>query len=289
MMEAPIEIRELPLALIAPDPAQPRTEFEAEALRALAVSIRQDGLIEPLVVRPVFGRWLLIAGERRWRAALLAGLERVPCVIRNVDADRAFELALIENGLREELTPLEEAAAYRRLMVERAMTAFEVAARVKREPAYVEFRLRLLNLRPEYQDAVRRKILPLPQAADLARLPPEQQPAVFKMYVAGRDANEVARVISALVEAARQPALPMEPEVQWAGDRLERVLRSMAHQLGACYSKRDLELLGWATRGHAECNLQLIGLLIKQLGQLQEALRKAKARRAVRADEAQSA
>ena len=248
------------------------------------MSIQRDGLIEPLVVRPTFGKWTLIAGERRWRAAKLAGVERVPCLIRwDVDADRAFELALAENLLREHLTPLEEAAAFRRLMTRYGLSLLEAAARVKKEAAYLEFRLRLLNLRVEYQDALKRKILTLPQAADLARVPAEDQPAVFGMYRAGRDANEVARVISAMLERQAQTELPVDAgEARQASDRFRKLLDEIAVKLGRCYSRKELELLGWVLDGSVDRNLEMLGLIIKQLRQLEEHLRKARARRAVR-------
>src|SRR2546426_10248404 len=219
--EPTTEMRELPVAQITPDPEQPRTESDGAGLQELALSIQRDGLIEPLVVRPTFPKWTLIAGERRWRAAKLAGVERVPCLIRwDVDADRAFELALAENLLREHLTPLEEAAAFRRLMTRYGLSLLEAAARVEKGAAYLEFRLRLLNLRVEYQDALKRKILSLPQAADLARVPAEQQPVVFRLYQQGRDANEVARVVTAMLEREAQTELPVDAgEARQASDR----------------------------------------------------------------------
>lgn len=106
---------------------------------------------------------------------------------------------------------------------------------------------------------------------------------MFKLYRTGRDVNEVARVITAMIEAQKQPELPIDAKaVSSVGDRFGRVLKRMAAQLGACYSRRDLELLGWVFDEHADRNLQLVDLLVRQLGQVQDALRKAKARRSVR-------
>src|SRR5690242_4178114 len=115
---------------IVPNPEQPRRHFDEEALQALADSIGRHGLLQPLVVRRAAGRYELIAGERRLRAAMRAGLARVPIVVRDAPAEDRLELALIENLQRENLSPLEEAEAYRHLMDEYALTQEEIAARV---------------------------------------------------------------------------------------------------------------------------------------------------------------
>jgi ParB/RepB/Spo0J family partition protein len=274
----------LPVSAIRPDPKQPRHVFDEQALKELARSILNDGLQQyPIVRRADDGQYVLVAGERRWRACQLAGLTEIPCVVRDVDEARAFELAIIENVLRENLTPLEEAQAYDRLMRERGLTLEQLAQLVRKSIAYVEYRVRLLNLREEYRDALRRGILSLPQACDLARVPHEQQPVVFRMYRAGRDANDVARVITALLERQTQMELPVDPgEARQASDRLRKVLNEIAAKLGRCYSRKDLELLGWVLDGSVDRNLEMLRLVMKQLRQLEEHLRKAKARRAVR-------
>ncbi|MDQ4041738.1 MAG: ParB/RepB/Spo0J family partition protein, partial [Actinomycetota bacterium] len=111
--EAPSEeLRSLPVDAIAPNPNQPRTRFDGEALTALAASLRERGVLQPVLVRPRHGGgWELIAGERRWRAAQLAGLETIPAIIRPDDDAASLELALIENMAREDLNPVEEARA----------------------------------------------------------------------------------------------------------------------------------------------------------------------------------
>src|SRR5919108_4269527 len=109
--------REVPVESVSPNPRQPRTHFDAEALQELAESIRLHGVLQPLLVRPqADGKYELIAGERRWRAAQLAGLKRVPVVVRTSDNRASLEMALIENLQREDIGPIESARAYRRLM-----------------------------------------------------------------------------------------------------------------------------------------------------------------------------
>ncbi|HKT13522.1 MAG TPA: ParB/RepB/Spo0J family partition protein, partial [Terriglobia bacterium] len=121
---------QIPLNLIDPNPFQPRTQLPEEALEELAQSIRSSGLIQPILLRPAGERYQLVAGERRWRAAAKAGLERVPAVIREIDDTEALELALAENLLREALNPLEIARAYERLQQEFHLTHEQIAERL---------------------------------------------------------------------------------------------------------------------------------------------------------------
>jgi ParB family chromosome partitioning protein len=131
---------------IVPNPDQPRRHFDEDALAALADSIRRHGLLQPLVVRRIAGRYELIAGERRLRAAMRAGLERVSVIVREARAEDRLELALIENLQRENLTPLEEAEAYRSLTDQYGFTQEEIAERVGKSRPAVTNALRLLNL-----------------------------------------------------------------------------------------------------------------------------------------------
>jgi ParB family chromosome partitioning protein len=121
------EIREIEIDLIQPGQQQPRTFFDEAKLEELAQSIRTTGIIQPLLVRPRGGLFELVAGERRWRAAQIAGLVRVPAIIREIPDDRLLEFALVENIQRQELNPIEEANAYRRLIDLLGLTQDEVA------------------------------------------------------------------------------------------------------------------------------------------------------------------
>jgi len=131
---------------IFPNPAQPRIRFEETALQELAASIREQGILQPLLVRRVPGGYELVAGERRLRAARMAGLERIPVLCRRVEDDRKLELALIENIQRENLNPIEEAQAYRELQSTNKYTQEEVARRVGKDRATVANSIRLLSL-----------------------------------------------------------------------------------------------------------------------------------------------
>ena len=150
------QLREIDIDRILPNSHQPRKNFAEDALNELADSIREHGVIQPIVVSPLDdGFFQLIAGERRWRASQRAGLLRVPAVVREAGIHDALELALIENLQREDLNPMEEAQAYERLITDFGMTQEEVARRVGKNRATVANMLRLLRLPPEVQQWLR--------------------------------------------------------------------------------------------------------------------------------------
>jgi ParB family transcriptional regulator, chromosome partitioning protein len=137
---------ELPIDSITPNPNQPRKDFDDKALRELSASLRQSGVLQPVVVRRLGEGYQLVVGERRWRAARLAGITRIPAVIREASDAESLELALVENLLREDLNPMEEAEAYQRLLAEFGWTQEELAQRVARDRSSVANCLRLLKL-----------------------------------------------------------------------------------------------------------------------------------------------
>ncbi|HEX5526754.1 MAG TPA: ParB/RepB/Spo0J family partition protein [Solirubrobacterales bacterium] len=144
------ELRELPVALIKPNPSQPRTKFDEEALAGLAASIESSGIVQPLLVRPLpDGSYELVAGERRWRAAQQAGLDKVPAVVRDQAEAERLQAALIENMVREDLNPVEEAKACAALVEDLGLTKEELARRVGRSRPAVSNLIRLLELPDE--------------------------------------------------------------------------------------------------------------------------------------------
>lgn len=153
---APPTERRVPVADIRPNPRQPRRFFDEERIADLAESIRQQGVLQPLVVRKLEQGYELIIGERRLRAAQRAGLDRVPVVVKEVSDTDSLEMALIENIQREELTPIEEALAYRQLIEEFHLTQEEVATRVGKSRPVVTNLLRVLTLPEEIQQAIER-------------------------------------------------------------------------------------------------------------------------------------
>ncbi|HKG03413.1 MAG TPA: ParB/RepB/Spo0J family partition protein [Conexibacter sp.] len=148
--EEPEELRQVAVELIGPNPHQPRRHFDEEALTALAGSLEERGVLQPVLVRPLpGGRYELIAGERRWRAAKIAGLEQIPAIVRHHDDAASIELAVIENMAREDLNPLEEARACLALVDELGLTREDVGRRVGRSRVAVSNLIRLLDLPDE--------------------------------------------------------------------------------------------------------------------------------------------
>jgi len=167
---------ELPIDAITPNPKQPRKDFDDKALRDLAESLKQSGLLQPVVVRRVGEAYQLVVGERRWRAAKMAGIERIPAVVREASDAQSLELALVENLLREDLNPMEEAEAYQRLLAEFAWTQEDLAQRVARDRSSIANCLRLLKLPDVIQADLRSGRLTMGHARALLSLdsPAEQ-------------------------------------------------------------------------------------------------------------------
>jgi len=150
---------EIPVDRLSPNPFQPRRSFTEEGLEQLADSIRHHGILQPIVVRPSGDGYQLIAGERRWRAAQIAGLQRIPAVVRELDDPGMVQVALIENLQREDLNPIEEASAYRRLMDEFNMTQEQLSSAIGRSRPAIANAVRLLNLPEAIQKAVEERRL----------------------------------------------------------------------------------------------------------------------------------
>jgi ParB family chromosome partitioning protein len=221
----------LDLDLIRPNPRQPRQDFDETALEALAGSLKDDGVLQPIVVRPAgSGRFEIVAGERRWRAAQRAGLLKVPAMVRDVPEDRRLELALIENLQREGLNPIEEAQAYRALLDEFGWTQQELATKVGRQRATVANSLRLLGLPRPVQDRVRAGAISMGHARALAAV----EDGALQTEIAGRIEREglsvrqveqlVQRQATSKASAAATPAAVRDPNVVSAEQNLQRAL-----------------------------------------------------------------
>src|SRR5215472_4304259 len=187
------ELARLPLDLLQKGKYQPRTDMRPESLQELADSIKAQGVIQPIVVRPVgtpaageSQRYEIIAGERRWRAAQMAGLGEIPAVIRHIPDEAAIAVALIENIQRENLNPLEEARALERLISEFELTHQQAAEAVGRSRATVTNLLRLLELAPEVCERVERREIEMGHARALLPLPNRKQQAEIATVVATR-------------------------------------------------------------------------------------------------------
>src|SRR6267378_2693048 len=169
------DLMELDIDRIDPAEGQPRNVFKENALEELAQSIRHNGIIQPLVVRRSGDRFQIIAGERRWRAAHKAGLHTVPCIVKDVSDEHTLELSLIENIQREELNPIEEANAYRRLLERGDLTQEDVSQRVGKTRSSITNALRLLKLPVEIQKLVEQEKLSMGHARALLAIDSEEQ------------------------------------------------------------------------------------------------------------------
>lgn len=217
---------------LSPNPYQPRKHFDEEKLAELAASIKEHGVLQPLLVRRVGSGYQLIAGERRWRAAQRAGLTEVPVLVRELDEATMMKIALVENLQREDLNPLEEAEAYQRLLQEFKMTQEEIAAAVGKSRSAIANALRLLNLPPLIQASLAEGKITAGHARALLALGDEeaQLAAWRKVLEQGLTVREVEALAGSprgprSKPASRKPQpLAMEPELQEVARRLEEFL-----------------------------------------------------------------
>ena len=176
-------VRELPIADIAPNPFQPRSRFDDEAIKELAASIKATGVLQPILVRRSADGYQLVAGERRLRAGRMAGLERIPAVVRNVGEREMTELALIENIQREDLNPIDEANAYQALAEAVGLTHDQISERVGKQRASITNSLRLLTLPAEVREMVSRGTLTAGHARALLSLPTDGDQLAAARYI----------------------------------------------------------------------------------------------------------
>jgi ParB family transcriptional regulator, chromosome partitioning protein len=232
------ELARLPLDRLQRGRYQPRMDLRPETLQELADSIKAQGVVQPIVVRPIDGgpafepqRYEIIAGERRWRAAQMAGLTEIPAVVRRIADDAVIAVALIENIQRESLNPLEEARALDRLVREFQMTHQQAADAVGRSRAAVSNLLRLLDLAPELSELVEKRELEMGHARALLGLPTRRQQTevgalVAKKGISVRETEALVRRMLAPAKAAPAGDTPADPDV-------ERLQRDLAEKLGA--------------------------------------------------------
>jgi ParB family chromosome partitioning protein len=221
---------EIPLARIRENPRQPRLRMADDALQALAESIGHHGVIQPILVTETLDGYQLVAGERRVRAARMAGLERVPAIVRQLADRQQLELALVENLQREDLDPIEAARAYRQLMDEFAFSQEDLASRVGRARSTVANTLRLLELHQSVQDAIGDGRISEGHGRALGGLPLEAQPRALDAVIADelnvRQVEELVRRVREprIVETADAAPKLADPEVERVEEDLRRAL-----------------------------------------------------------------
>jgi ParB family chromosome partitioning protein len=209
-------VTELPTLAISPNPDQPRTAIDEKAIAELADSIKKVGVLQPIIVRPNSDGYQIIAGERRWRAARLAGLEHVPVRVMTATETGSLEIALIENLQRQDLNPMEEARGYRRLIGEHQMTQAELADKVSKSRPAIANTLRLLDLPEEVQEMLANDRLTAGHARAVLSVPDEDRRLslarkIVESDLSVREAEHLARLFAAGVSSDRTPR-PVSPK-----------------------------------------------------------------------------
>jgi ParB family chromosome partitioning protein len=252
-------VNEAEITELRPNPYQPRKHFDDEALQELTESIKQHGVVQPLVVRKSIHGYEIVAGERRFRAAKLAGLEKVPIVVKDFTDDQMMEIALVENLQREDLNPMEVAYAYQKLMTHLSLTQEELAVRVGKSRPHVANFLRLLQLPPQIQEDVSRGTLSMGHARALlgvkdSELQKKLAEKVKKEQASVRQLEEWVQKVNQIAPKKEngKPKSAVNPQIKHYEDMLQQVFSTPVRikhgrKKGKIeieyYSERELERL----------------------------------------------
>lgn len=262
----------LPLASLIPSIVQPRRQFDDDALNALASSIKSQGVLQPLLVRPakMQGQYEIIGGERRWRAAKMAGLTQVPVIIRELDDGRALEVALVENVQRADLNPLEEAAGYERLVAEFNYTHEDMARVTGKSRSHITNLLRLLVLPEKIKECVNGGLLTMGHARALLSLgedPELQLRAANKVIKSQLSVRETEDLVRNLVRP-NQPARGRRP----SDPKISALEQLMQERVGLKVAIRQKDVKGGGSVRIFFDNLDELSALLKRLSAQQAAL-----------------
>lgn len=221
---------EIPIAIIRPNPHQPRRQMDETRLAELAASLKSNGLIQPIIVRKTGDEYELIAGERRLRAAQLAGFEKIPAIVREVDAWTQAQMALVENIQREDLNPLDRAISYRSLMEQLGLTQVELAGRLGEDRSSIANHLRLLELTDKVQVLVQQGLLTLGHAKLLAGVTAAAEQEKLANLVVGQSLS--VRNLERLVQQGAKPAVKETAKSIALSAHIVDLERSLSRQLG---------------------------------------------------------
>jgi ParB family chromosome partitioning protein len=236
----------VPIEAIDPNPLQPRRVFQPERLAELAQSIRSNGIIQPLVVRKLDGRYQLVAGERRWRAAKLAGMEQVPVVVRDIPDSRLLEITLIENIQREDLNPIETAVALMRMGTELMLSSDDIGRRTGKDRTTITNFTRLLQLPSDLQQLVADRALSAGHARCLLSLPNVdfQRSVAARAVANGWSVRETERVTQKMMEGEKPKEVEevVDPNVKAAISEMQRVLGTRVRIIEGARKKGKIEI-----------------------------------------------
>jgi ParB family transcriptional regulator, chromosome partitioning protein len=269
--------------LVEPNPDQPRKHFDPDTLRELAASIASQGQLQPIVVRPHplrEGHFMILVGERRWRAHLLLGRPTIEAIVRDVDNQTMDVQAIVENLQRSNVSPMEETRAYQRMLDLYGMTVEELAAKIGVPSWKIEKRLELLNLRPEYQQLAASGQLNVTEATRMSRLAPPNQDKLFSMIQDGacphwRDLHAVA---DSMAQAERQVAMfelpepPSREELEMVS-KLERRIDQLVRMLDAGFDSGEVVAARKVDPNKAVIYAEKLRLIIRHCDMMEKSLR----------------
>ena len=237
----PTAVRDLPIEKVQPNPSQPRMTFHQETLQELAASVKEHGVLQPILVRPSGDGYEIIAGERRWRASKLAGKETIPAIVERFDDATALEIALIENLQREDLSPLDEAVIYKKMTGELGYSIRQLAGKLGKDKGYVENRLRLANAPDDVREMVAQRYDTLSAAYELMKIDnARRRRALAKQMLEGKMTlirlhDRVERILNPQEKAERaEPAIPAlrDDALITATRKLNEALSELSRAIG---------------------------------------------------------
>ena len=273
------------LKLLYPNPNQPRKTFHPGKLAELAQSISVSGLMEPLVIVRRGEKYMIVAGERRWRACTIAGLSDIPVRIIEADEQKVAELALLENLQREDLNILEEAMAYQGLLG-MGLTQEEIAAKMGISQSWrIQERLNLLKLEPVFQEYTVKGILTPSQAQEMSRLPKDKQSVVFDRISSGKadTYNKLRSLVNAMIFVKEQESFLPDPTPQEreVNTKYDRMIENIVKFINRCFNRDDMTVLSAVLSPAAKTNIERIDMIILHLNKIKRALLQADSTREV--------
>lgn len=267
---------------IYPNPGQPRKHFDQAKLEELAQSIAVNGLLEPVIVVLRGDKYMIIAGERRWRACGIAGVKQVPVRVLEADDQTVAELALLENLQREDLSIVEEARAYEGL-VNMGMSHEEIARKIGLKQHWrIQERLNILKLAPVFQEYTIKGILTPSQAQELSRLPKVDQVTVFDKIASGKlnTYNKLRAMVNAVLFVQEQESFLPEPtpKEREINTKYDRMIESIVTFINRSFNQDDLTILSSVLSPAARQNIERIDLIIVHLNKIKRSLLQADSR-----------
>lgn len=276
---------DLKIEQIYPNPNQPRKHFDQAKLEELAQSIKESGLMEPLVVVKRDKGYMIIAGERRWRACQIAGVKAAPVRVLKADDQKVAELSLLENLQREDLSIVEEANAYQGL-IDMGLSQEEIARKMGINQKWrIQERLNILKLSPVFQEYTQRGILSPSQAQEMSRLPKEMQGILFDKISKGGvpTYNKLRSMVNAMLFVQEQSSFLAEPsaEEKQIHSKYTRMLDATIELVKKSFNKDDLSVLPFVLQGATRENIEKIDEIMFYLNKLKRAMTQSESNREV--------